>query len=236
MERTFIAVKPDGVQRGLCGEIIKRFETRGFKLIAAKFVQASEDHMKKHYLDLKDMPFYAGLCKYMSSGPVFAMVWEGQNIVKLARMMLGETNPADSKPGSIRGDLCINIGRNIIHGSDTLDNAKLEVDLWFKAEEFVNWTPCAQAFLYDPEGILRSAEDLLSEDEEKLTSSCSTERNEHKEQRSTLRGLQENQDVPQEKHATQTKEAVSVQKNKKSAGLWQETNEVKQAAVNSSSQ
>uniref|UniRef100_A0A3B5QGU4 Nucleoside diphosphate kinase B n=1 Tax=Xiphophorus maculatus TaxID=8083 RepID=A0A3B5QGU4_XIPMA len=116
MERTFIAVKPDGVQRGLCGEIIKRFETRGFKLVAAKFVQASEDHMKKHYLDLKDMPFYAGLCKYMSSGPVFAMVWEGQSIVKLARMMLGETNPADSKPGSIRGDLCINIGRNIIHG------------------------------------------------------------------------------------------------------------------------
>uniref|UniRef100_A0AAX7T2U0 Nucleoside diphosphate kinase B n=1 Tax=Astatotilapia calliptera TaxID=8154 RepID=A0AAX7T2U0_ASTCA len=142
MERTFIAVKPDGVQRGLCGEIIKRFEHRGFRL-------ASEDHMKKHYLDLKDMPFYAGLCKYMSSGPVLAMVWEGQNIVKLARMMLGETNPADSKPGSIRGDLCINIGRNIIHGSDTLENAKMEVDLWFKAEEFVTYTPCAQSWLYE---------------------------------------------------------------------------------------
>ncbi|XP_038564880.1 nucleoside diphosphate kinase B-like [Micropterus salmoides] len=149
MERTFIAVKPDGVQRGLCGEIIKRFEQRGFRLVAAKFVQASEDHMKKHYLDLKDMPFYAGLCKYMSSGPILAMVWEGQSIVKLARMMLGETNPADSKPGSIRGDLCINIGRNIIHGSDTLENAKTEVDLWFKAEEFVSYTPCAQAFLYE---------------------------------------------------------------------------------------
>uniref|UniRef100_A0A3Q3CUD8 Nucleoside diphosphate kinase B n=5 Tax=Haplochromini TaxID=319058 RepID=A0A3Q3CUD8_HAPBU len=149
MERTFIAVKPDGVQRGLCGEIIKRFEHRGFRLVAAKFVQASEDHMKKHYLDLKDMPFYAGLCKYMSSGPVLAMVWEGQNIVKLARMMLGETNPADSKPGSIRGDLCINIGRNIIHGSDTLENAKMEVDLWFKAEEFVTYTPCAQSWLYE---------------------------------------------------------------------------------------
>ncbi|XP_063326977.1 nucleoside diphosphate kinase B-like [Pelmatolapia mariae] len=149
MERTFIAVKPDGVQRGLCGEIIKRFEHRGFRLVAAKFVQASEDHMKKHYLDLKDMPFYAGLCKYMSSGPILAMVWEGQNIVKLARMMLGETNPADSKPGSIRGDLCINIGRNIIHGSDTLENAKMEVDLWFKAEEFVTYTPCAQSWLYE---------------------------------------------------------------------------------------
>ncbi|XP_029996737.1 nucleoside diphosphate kinase A 2-like [Sphaeramia orbicularis] len=149
MERTFIAVKPDGVQRGLCGEIIKRLETRGFRLCAAKFMQGSEDFMKNHYLDLKDMPFYAGLCKYMSSGPVLAMVWEGQNIVKLVRMMLGETNPADSKPGSIRGDLCINIGRNIIHGSDTLENAKREVDLWFKAEEFVNWTPCYQPFLYE---------------------------------------------------------------------------------------
>ncbi|XP_068193277.1 nucleoside diphosphate kinase B-like [Antennarius striatus] len=149
MERTFIAVKPDGVQRGLCGEIIHRFEKRGYKMVAAKFLQASEDHMKKHYLDLKAMPFYDGLCKYMSSGPVLAMVWEGENIVKMARMMLGETNPADSKPGSIRGDLCINIGRNIIHGSDTLENAKTEIDLWFKAEEFVNYTSCAKPWLYE---------------------------------------------------------------------------------------
>ncbi|KAJ4931598.1 hypothetical protein JOQ06_010043 [Pogonophryne albipinna] len=149
MEQTFIAVKPDGVQRGLCGEIIKRFETRGYKLVAAKFVQSSEEHMKSHYADLKDMPFYGGLCKYMSSGPVFAMVWEGQSIVKLARMMLGETNPADSKPGSIRGDLCINIGRNIIHGSDTLENAKHEIGLWFKPEEMVTYTSCAKAFLYE---------------------------------------------------------------------------------------
>nr|XP_057904200.1 nucleoside diphosphate kinase A-like isoform X1 [Doryrhamphus excisus] len=149
MERTFIAVKPDGVQRGLCGDIIKRFEQRGFRLVAAKFMQASEEQMKTHYLDLKDMPFYAGLCKYMSSGPILAMVWEGRSIVKLARMMLGETNPADSKPGSIRGDLCIDIGRNIIHGSDTLDNAKREVNLWFKAEEMVDYAPCAQAWLYE---------------------------------------------------------------------------------------
>ncbi|XP_068605654.1 nucleoside diphosphate kinase B-like [Brachionichthys hirsutus] len=149
MERTFIAVKPDGVQRGLCGEIIHRFEKRGYKLVAAKFLQASDDHMKKHYLDLKAMPFYDGLCKYMSSGPILAMVWEGENIVKLARMMLGETNPADSKPGSIRGDLCINISRNIIHGSDTLENAKTEIGLWFKAEEFVNYASCAQQQLYE---------------------------------------------------------------------------------------
>uniref|UniRef100_A0A3Q4BHE5 Nucleoside diphosphate kinase B n=1 Tax=Mola mola TaxID=94237 RepID=A0A3Q4BHE5_MOLML len=149
MERTFVAVKPDGVQRGLCGEIIKRLEQRGFRLVAAKFTQASEEHMKKHYLDLKDKPFYAGLCKYMSSGPVLATVWEGQNVVKLVRMMLGETNPADSRPGSIRGDLCIDIGRNIVHGSDTLENAKAEIDLWFKVDQLVSYTPCAQAWLYE---------------------------------------------------------------------------------------
>lgn len=144
-----MAVKPDGVQRGLCGEIMKRFEQRGFRLVGAKFLQASEEHLQKHYLDLKDKPFYQGLCKYMSSGPVFAMVWEGKSIVKLGRMMLGETNPADSKPGSIRGDLCIDIGRNIIHGSDTLENAKMEIGLWFKAEELVDYKPCSQAFIYE---------------------------------------------------------------------------------------
>ncbi|KAM3863444.1 nucleoside diphosphate kinase B-like [Diretmus argenteus] len=149
MERTFLAVKPDGVQRGLCGEIMKRFEARGFRLVAAKFMQASEDHMKQHYLDLKDTPFYAGLCKYMSSGPVLAMVWEGTSIVKLGRMMLGETNPADSKPGSIRGDFCIQIGRNLIHGSDTVDNAKMEIGLWFKPEELVEYKQCAHAQLYE---------------------------------------------------------------------------------------
>uniref|UniRef100_H2RP05 Nucleoside diphosphate kinase B n=1 Tax=Takifugu rubripes TaxID=31033 RepID=H2RP05_TAKRU len=127
----------------------KRFEQRGFRLVAAKFMQASEEHMKNHYLDLKDKPFYEGLCKYMSSGPVLAMVWEGQNIVKLGRMMLGETNPAESRPGSIRGDLCIDIGRNIVHGSDTLENAKAEINLWFKPEELVSYTSCAQAWLYE---------------------------------------------------------------------------------------
>ncbi|XP_051905069.1 nucleoside diphosphate kinase B-like [Hippocampus zosterae] len=149
MERTFIAVKPDGVQRGLCGEIIKRFEQRGFRLVACKMIQASEEHMKTHYADLKETPFYGGLCKYMASGPILATVWEGRSIVKLARMMLGETNPAESKPGSIRGDLCIDIGRNVIHGSDTVENAKREIDLWFKADEMLDYAPCAQAWLYE---------------------------------------------------------------------------------------
>ncbi|XP_073902178.1 nucleoside diphosphate kinase A isoform X2 [Castor canadensis] len=113
-ERTFIAIKPDGVQRGLVGEIIKRFEQKGFRLVALKFMQASEDLLKEHYIDLKDRPFFTGLVRYMHSGPVVAMVWEGLNVVKTGRVMLGETNPADSKPGTIRGDFCIQIGTSFM--------------------------------------------------------------------------------------------------------------------------
>ncbi|XP_016361833.1 nucleoside diphosphate kinase-like isoform X1 [Sinocyclocheilus anshuiensis] len=116
-ERTFIAIKPDGVQRGLIGDIVKRFEQKGFRLVAMKFLQASEDLLKQHYIDLKDRPFYPGLVKYMSSGPVAAMVWEGLNVVKTGRVMLGETNPADSKPGTIRGDFCIEVGRLALYRS-----------------------------------------------------------------------------------------------------------------------
>ncbi|KAK7125218.1 hypothetical protein R3I94_019304 [Phoxinus phoxinus] len=148
-ERTFIAIKPDGVQRGLMGEIIKRFEQRGFRLVAAKFLQASETLLKEHYIDLKDMPFYAGLVKYMSTGPVLAMVWEGLSVVKIGRVMLGETNPIDSKPGTIRGDLCIEVGRNLIHGSDSVASATKEIALWFKAEELVSYKSCAHDWLYE---------------------------------------------------------------------------------------
>uniref|UniRef100_A0A2K6LN45 Nucleoside diphosphate kinase A n=1 Tax=Rhinopithecus bieti TaxID=61621 RepID=A0A2K6LN45_RHIBE len=109
-EHTFIAIKPDGVQWGLVGEIIKRFEQKRFHLVGLKFMQASEDLLKEHYIDLKDRPFFVGLVKYMHSGPVVAMVWEGLNVVKTGRVMLRETNPVDSKPGTIRGDFCIQIG------------------------------------------------------------------------------------------------------------------------------
>ncbi|XP_042308422.1 nucleoside diphosphate kinase isoform X2 [Sceloporus undulatus] len=113
-ERTFIAIKPDGVQRGLVGDIIKRFEQKGFRLVAMKFLHASEELLKQHYIDLKDRPFYPGLVQYMNSGPIVAMVWEGLNVVKTGRLMLGETNPADSKPGTIRGDFCIQVGRLVL--------------------------------------------------------------------------------------------------------------------------
>lgn len=148
-ERTFIMVKPDGVQRGLVGKILQRFEDKGFRLVAAKFLQADEVLLEKHYSDLSSKPFFGGLIRYMLSGPVFATVWEGKNVVKTGRVMLGETNPADSKPGTIRGDFCIEVGRNIIHGSDSVDSAKKEIGLWFKPEELVNYTPCQKAWLYE---------------------------------------------------------------------------------------
>ncbi|KAL8163340.1 UNVERIFIED_CONTAM: hypothetical protein K2H54_018496 [Gekko kuhli] len=148
-ERTFIAVKPDGVQRGLVGEIIKRFEQKGFRLVAMKFMQASENLLKQHYIDLKDRPFYSDLVKYMNSGPVVAMVWEGLNVVKTGRVMLGETNPADSKPGTIRGDFCIQVGRNIIHGSDSVESAQKEINLWFKPDELVSFKSCAHDWIYE---------------------------------------------------------------------------------------
>ncbi|XP_077303492.1 nucleoside diphosphate kinase A1 [Lithobates pipiens] len=148
-ERTFIAIKPDGVQRGLIGDIIKRFEQKGFQLVAMKFQQANKEHLQQHYIDLKDRPFYKGLVEYMNSGPVVAMVWQGLNVVKTGRVMLGETNPVDSKPGTIRGDFCIQVGRNICHGSDSVESAKKEIALWFKDEELVDYNNCAQQWLYE---------------------------------------------------------------------------------------
>merc|ERR1711872_23606 len=133
-ERTFIAVKPDGVQRGLVGDIIKRFEQRGYKMVAGKLMTASKEHLEKHYADLSSKPFFAGLVKYMASGPVFAMVWEGKDVVKNGRAMLGATNPKDSLPGTIRGDFCIDVGRNICHGSDSVESAEKEIKLWFGVE------------------------------------------------------------------------------------------------------
>ncbi|XP_051877884.1 nucleoside diphosphate kinase 3 isoform X2 [Pristis pectinata] len=111
-ERTFVAIKPDGVQRRLVGEIIRRFEKKGFKLIGMKMMKASEELLKDHYIELKEKPFYDRLVKYMSSGPLVTMVWQGLDVVKTTRAMLGETNPVDSAPGTIRGDFCVEVSRN----------------------------------------------------------------------------------------------------------------------------
>ena len=136
-ERTFIMIKPDGVQRGLIGQIISRFETKGFKLVAMKLNSPTREHLERHYADLSSKGFFAGLINYMASGPVCCMVWEGDNAVLTGRKMLGATKPSDSAPGTIRGDFCIDVGRNVIHGSDSVESANKEIALWFKPEELV---------------------------------------------------------------------------------------------------
>ncbi|KAF9320743.1 nucleoside diphosphate kinase [Podila clonocystis] len=131
LERTYIMVKPDGVERGLVGEIIKRFENKGFQLIALQLLSPSRATLEQHYADLSAKPFFGGLMNYMTSGPVVAMVWSGKGVVKSGRVLLGETNPLASLPGTIRGDFCIDVGRNLCHGSDSVENAEKEIALWF---------------------------------------------------------------------------------------------------------
>ncbi|KAM8845031.1 nucleoside diphosphate kinase 3 [Spinachia spinachia] len=147
-ERTFVAVKPDGVQRKLVGEIIRCFEKKGFKLVGLKLVQASEDLLREHYWDLRSKPFFQGLMSYMSSGPVVAMVWEGFDVVKTARKALGETHPAASLPGTLRGDLCVEVGRNVLHGSDSVPSATKEISLWFKRNELHRWQDSGSRWIY----------------------------------------------------------------------------------------
>ena len=130
-ERTFLAVKPDGVQRGLVGDIIARFEKRGYKLVGLKMVWPTEEMAAAHYADLSSKPFFGGLVKFFSSGPIVCMCWEGKDIIKQGRQMLGETQPLKSKPGSIRGDFSIDLGRNICHGSDSPESAEHELKMWF---------------------------------------------------------------------------------------------------------
>ncbi|KIM60629.1 hypothetical protein SCLCIDRAFT_1216684 [Scleroderma citrinum Foug A] len=130
-ERTYIMVKPDGVDRGLAGEILSRFEKRGFKLIASKLARPSRATLEQHYEDLRERSFFPGLINYMLSGPVFCMAFEGLDAVKTGRAMLGATNPLASAPGTIRGDFALATGRNICHGSDTVANAEKEIALWF---------------------------------------------------------------------------------------------------------
>jgi nucleoside-diphosphate kinase len=148
-ERTFIMIKPDGVQRGLVGTIIKRFEQRGYQLVAMKFFSPSRDLLETHYEDLKEKKFFPGLIDYMLMGPVVAMVWQGTAAVVTGRKMLGTTNPLDSAPGSIRGDFCVDTGRNIIHGSDSVDSANREISLWFKEEELTKYTRFDHSMIYE---------------------------------------------------------------------------------------
>jgi len=149
MERTFLAVKPDGVQRQLVGEIIRRYENKGFKLIGLKLLQPTRELAEKHYAVHKERPFFAGLVDFITSGPVVAMVWEGDGVVASARKIIGATNPLTAEPGTIRGDYGANIGRNIIHGSDAIETAQTEIALWFKSEELVEWERSVTSWIYE---------------------------------------------------------------------------------------
>jgi nucleoside-diphosphate kinase len=148
MERTYIMIKPDGVQRGLIGQIVARFEAKGFKLQAMKLMSPSRELLERHYADLSSKGFFSGLIDYMMSGPVCCMVWEGENAVKTGRVMLGATKPSESAPGTIRGDLCIQVGRNICHGSDAVESAEAEIALWFP-EGVCNWTSHSSPWIYE---------------------------------------------------------------------------------------
>lgn len=149
-ERTFIAIKPDGVQRGLVGEIICRFEQKGFKLVGLKQLVPSRALAEQHYGVHKDRPFFPGLVEFITSGPVVGMVWEGDGVIASARKLIGATKPLESEPGTIRGDLAINIGRNVIHGSDAVETAESEIALWFDASELCEWQPSDQAWRVEP--------------------------------------------------------------------------------------
>ena len=150
-ERTFVMVKPDGVQRGLIGEIVSRLEDRGLKLVAAKFVEIDDELAREHYGEHEDEPFFEDLVGFVTSGPVLATVWEGADAIAQVRSMMGKTDPADSAPGTIRGDLGLDLGRNVIHGSDDEEPgaAEREIELFFDADELVDWERIDERWLYE---------------------------------------------------------------------------------------
>ena len=140
MEKSFLMVKPDGVQRNLIGEIVSRFEKKGFKLVGGKLMSISQELAEQHYGEHKERPFFGELVDFITSGPVFAMVWEGENVIATARLMMGATNPKDSAPGTIRGDFAATVGKNIIHGSDSPESAEREIGLFFNEAELVEYS------------------------------------------------------------------------------------------------
>jgi nucleoside-diphosphate kinase len=149
VERTLVLVKPDGVQRGLMGEVISRLERRGLRLAAAKFMQVSQDLAETHYAIHKGKPFYEGLIRYITSSPVMAMVWEGPKAVAAVRQTMGATRPTEAAPGSLRHDFALEVGRNLTHASDSVENGEQEVALWFQPQELVNWQRATDAWIFE---------------------------------------------------------------------------------------
>lgn len=148
MEKTFLMVKPDGVQRNLIGEIVNRFESKGFKLVGAKLMIISDELAKKHYGEHEGKPFFNNLVEFITSGPVFAMVWEGEEVIQTARNMIGSTNPLEAANGTIRSDFGMVVHKNIIHGSDSLESALREINLFFSKEEVHTYTKQDHQWIY----------------------------------------------------------------------------------------
>ena len=150
MERTLVLVKPDGVQRGLSGEVIRRLEQRGLKLAALKLMRLDDATAREHYGEHVQRPFFAGLVSFITSGPLVAMVWEADDAVEIVRNTMGTTNPTGAAPGTIRGDLGVNIGRNIVHGSDSVESAKREIALFFGPEEILDYSRSSDPWIIEP--------------------------------------------------------------------------------------
>lgn len=150
-ERTFVMAKPDAVQRGLIGEIVSRLEGKGLKLVGGKFMQIDEDLAHEHYGEHEDKPFFDGLVEFITSGPVFAMVWEGDDATRQVRRLMGATDAREAAPGTIRGDLGNDLGHNLIHGSDHEDEGanEREIDLFFDDEELLDWDRDASSWVYE---------------------------------------------------------------------------------------
>ncbi|GAB0490572.1 hypothetical protein MMPV_001809 [Pyropia vietnamensis] len=148
-EQTYIMIKPDGVQRGLVAPILGRFEARGFQIVGMKMLTPTKELASAHYGEHEGKPFFGGLVDFLSSGPVVGVVLQGKGVVAAARKMLGATKPLESAPGTIRGDYAIDMGRNVMHASDSVDSATREIGLWFKKEEVVSWTSCAAGSLLE---------------------------------------------------------------------------------------
>jgi nucleoside-diphosphate kinase len=149
VEKTLVLVKPDAVQRGLIGEVIARLERRGLKLVGAKFMQVSPDLAETHYAIHKGKPFYEGLISYITSAPVMAMVWEGPNAVAAVRQTMGATRPTEAAPGSLRHDFALEVGRNLTHASDSVENGEKEVSLWFKPADLVAWQRAVDPWIFE---------------------------------------------------------------------------------------
>jgi nucleoside-diphosphate kinase len=149
VERTLVLVKPDGVQRGLIGEVIARFERRGLRMVAAKFIQVDLPLAQSHYAEHKGKPFYDGLIEYITSAPVMAMVWEGPNAVAAVRQTVGSTRPTEAAPGSIRHDFALEVGRNLVHASDKPETGVREAALWFAPQELVEWGRALDRWVFE---------------------------------------------------------------------------------------